>query len=372
MRIAYDHQIFGWQVYGGISRYICELARIMTVDLGQVAKIFAPLFINRHLLEGSGAIPLEGRLVPRLPGCGRLYRRINNLLAAPALAAFRPDIVHETYYAASRQAPQGARLVLTVHDMIHERFHDQHSRFDPTRREKARAVARADRVICASENTRRDLLELMDVDPAKLTVVHHGFTQQPPVSSAQSGSQNAGRPFLLYVGLRSGYKNFLGLLRAYASSPMLRNEFDLVCFGGKPLADAERQEIRRLGLGEDRVRQISGRDEILTALYGSARAFIYPSLYEGFGIPPLEAMSQDCPVACANTSSLPEVVGDAAALFDPNDVDAMRCAIEKVVGDEALRLSLIAQGRRRAALFPWTRCAEQTLKVYQELLGGGG
>ena len=368
MRIAYDHKIFGWQVYGGISRYICELARTMTVELGQAVKVMAPLFINRHLLEVAGELSFQGRLVPRLPGGGRLYRRLNAMLAKPALRAFAPDIVHETYYAAWRQSPPGARLVLTVHDMIHERFHAEHASFDPTRREKARAVARADHVICVSEHTRRDLLELVDVDPGKLTVVYHGFSRLP---AAAGGSPPGERPFLLYVGQRGGYKNFLGLLGAYASSPLLRREFDLVCFGGKPFTAAEQRQMRQLGIAEDRLRQVSGNDALLAALYGSARAFIYPSLYEGFGIPPLEAMSQDCPVACSEVSSIPEVVGDAAALFDPDDIDSMRNAIEKVVGDDALRSVLIARGRLRAAQFSWTRCADQTLKVYQELLGGG-
>lgn len=365
MRILFDHQIFGWQQYGGISRYICELARALALDPAQQVRIIAPLCVNRHLLEAAGKISVTGRRVPRLPGGGRFYRHINALLAAPLATAFAPDIVHETFYAASRQAPQGARVVLTVHDMIHERFLLQHSRLDPTRWEKARAIGRADHVICVSEHTRHDLLELLDVDPAKISVVYHGFAPLPAPSIAAGSTE---RPFLLYVGQRGRYKNFDGLLRAYAASPRLRQEFDLVCFGGPPLSSAERRRVHALGLREGSVQQQSGSDRLLAGHYRAASALIYPSLYEGFGIPPLEAMSLDCPVACSAVSSIPEVVGNAAALFDPHEVESIREAVERLVGDAALRQVLIRRGRQRVKAFSWARCAEQTLGVYRRVL----
>lgn len=365
MRIAFDHQIFGWQEYGGISRYICELARALAIEKAQEVRVIAPLFVNRHLLEAASAIQVTGRLVPRLPNGGRLYRRINALLAAPSLNAFRPDIVHETFYAAGRIAPKGSRVVLTVHDMIHERFGAQLSRFDPTRREKSLSVARADHIICVSEHTRQDLHELLGIEPARTSVVYHGFSRLPATTVEPHRSD---RPFLLYVGHRGRYKNFDALLQAYAHSPMLRREFDLVCFGGPALSHAEKRRIATLGLRSDSVTQVSGDDGMLAARYRAASLLVYPSIYEGFGIPPLEAMSLDCPVACSNVSSIPEVVGDAAALFDPYQVESIRETIERVVGDEDVRRNLITRGRKRVHMFSWSRCAEQTLAVYRGLV----
>jgi glycosyltransferase involved in cell wall biosynthesis len=250
--------------------------------------------------------------------------------------------------------------------MIHERFPENFSIADPTRREKAAAVSRADHVICISGQTRKDLVEFLDVPPEKTSVVHLGFALTPP-GMRPPEHETSDRPYLLYVGNRSGYKNFDGLLRAYASSPFLQANFDLVCFGGGEFNARERDAIEKLGSAAPRVRQVRGDDSVLSSFYRQARAFVYPSRYEGFGIPPLEAMSFGCPVACSNISSIPEVVGDAAEMFDPSDADSMREAIERIVTDEARCAELIARGRKRLDVFSWKRCAEQTLDIYRRI-----
>ncbi|MDD5175195.1 MAG: glycosyltransferase family 1 protein [Sterolibacterium sp.] len=368
MRIAFDHQIFGWQKYGGISRYFYELARELATTCGQEVAVFAPLYVNRYLAGAPDELRVLGIPVPCLPKSGRFYRFANSLLVAPLLKRFRPDIVHESYYASKGLAPKDAKVVLTVFDMIHERFKESFSAFDPVSREKTLAVQRADHVICISEQTRSDLVELLDVDPARTSVVHLGFSLTNPAGCRETKIELR-RPFLLYVGKRGGYKNFEALLHAIAASPQLSAEFSLVCFGGGKLTAKEMELMRRLGIPPDRIVQIPGGDAVLAGLYRSANALVFPSLYEGFGIPPLEAMSFDCPVICSGVSSIPEVVGDAAEMFDPHEPDAMRMAIEHVVGDESLRQSLVARGRKRIETFSWQRCAQETLAVYSHLLG---
>lgn len=367
MRIAFDHQIFSWQEYGGVSRYAFEVAAELAVHLGQDVAVIAPLFVNQYLRAAPPQLKVLGRAVPAVRGAGRVFRDLTAPLALPLLHRFAPDIVHETYYSFLRLAPRRSRVVLTVYDMIHERFQGPLSWLDPTRREKAAAVARADHIICISAQTRDDLLSILKVDPAKTSVVHLGFTLTAPAAVASFKAPP--RPFLLYVGKRGGYKNFAGLLRAVAASPALRRDFDVVCFGGGKFTPAERWAVRRLGLAANQVRQVSGNDAVLAELYRRARGFVYPSLYEGFGIPPLEAMSFDCPAACSDASSMPEVVGDAALLFDAREVDAIRRAVERVVFDEVLRGELIARGRRRLEQFSWARCARETLSVYQRVMG---
>lgn len=367
MKIAFDHQVFGWQQYGGVSRYVYELAIQLASTFEQEIAVIAPLHVNKYLINAPAVLNVKGFAVPQLPKTGKIYAAINRFLFKLMVRKFHPDVVHETYYASNRTAPKDAKVVLTVHDMIHERFSNNFSKSDHTSRDKALAVARADHVICISEQTKRDLVEILGVDPLKISVVYHGFTltsQDVPVIVSDASR----RPFLFYVGSRSGYKNFEGLLKAYAASPILKNTFDLICFGGGDFTNKEKTLIQQLGISTDRVSQVSGNDALLARYYKAATVFVYPSLYEGFGIPPLEAMSFDCPVVCSNVSSIPEVVGNAAEMFDPENPDSISAAIERVINNPQLRENLIRLGRERIKLFSWERCAQETLDVYLKVL----
>jgi glycosyltransferase involved in cell wall biosynthesis len=365
MRIAFDSQIFGLQTYGGVSRYFCELAAGLAGQPNCEVAIIAPLYVNRHLDGRSGKAAVHGMRVPQVPRTRRLLRVLNGMLSRAAIAKFDPHILHQTYYEEVASRPPGCQVVLTVHDMIHELFPGYFSPFDPTRERKSAAVARADHVICVSESTRRDLIELLNVPYERVSVVHHGPSES--VTPGAVARYKAERPFILHVGVRSGYKNFDTLLKAYATSTLLRGYFDLVAFGGGGFTSAERSLMRKLGLSSDRLRQISDSDSVLGSLYSEASVFVYPSLYEGFGIPLLEAMHLGCPVVCGNTSSLPEVTGDAAEFCDSRSAEDMRRAIENVVSSAARRTALVKRGQERAKLFSWERCCLETLAVYERL-----
>lgn len=366
MRIAYDYQIFGEQRYGGISRYFFELASNIALMPGIEVDVVSPLYVNAYLASAPEHLHVSGRKIPVIPHTGRIVRAINLVSTRFQLARSRPRLVHETYYSARRCAPAGSKVVLTVFDMIHERFPESFVSRDPTFKAKAIAVQRADHVICISEHTRQDLIVLFGTDPAKTSVVHLGFSLT--ASPTAGDGEKADRPYLLYVGRRGGYKNFEGLLRAYAGRRELHHAYDLIAFGGGGFNAQEQDCMRSLGILGGQVRQVGGDDSVLAGLYRQAALFVYPSLYEGFGIPPLEAMSFDCPVVCSDASSIPEVVGDAAELFDPHSSDALVGAIERVLNDTALRQTLIARGRERIKRFSWERCAQQTMNVYQGLL----
>ncbi len=362
MRGAYDHQIFGWQRYGGISRYFFELARHIEVHEGVDLKIISPLFVNEYLL--ASGLPVAGIHALQIRRTGRLYRELNRWLAPFAMRHYKPDLVHETYYSQGTVAPRRAKVVITVHDMIHELFPADFSKWDATSKEKASAVKRADHVICVSENTRKDLVRILDVDPAKTSVVHHGYE----LSQAPAGIRRCNEAYILYVGSRGGYKNFDSLLQAYAASGHLHSNFRLVAFGGGPLTASEQARVETLSRGKWHVHHFSGGDDVLADLYSFAEVFVYPSRYEGFGIPPLEAMSCACPVLCSDRSSLPEVVGDAAGFFDPESVDSLIDALNQVVSDSSFRQTLINKGRLRCAEFSWKKCADETLEVYKRVI----
>jgi glycosyltransferase involved in cell wall biosynthesis len=256
--------------------------------------------------------------------------------------------------------------VLTVYDMIHEKFPDYFSQRDQTRQIKANAVRRADHVVCISENTRQDLIAFLGVSEEKISVVHPGYSLASQKIVAKSAK--AEKPFILYVGSRGRYKNFEGLLWAYAHSPLLTTEFSIICFGGGDFSAHELSLAKSLNILPGHMMNVSGSDDILAGLYATAAVFVYPSRYEGFGIPPLEAMSFGCPVVCANNSSLPEVVGDGAESFDPTDRADMRTAIERVVSSPERAQLLVDRGYERIKQFSWEKCAVSILNIYEQIL----
>ena len=363
MRVAFDHQIFSLQRYGGIARYFFEIGERLARRTDTRIGVIAPVHLN-HYLDRARGMQVLGLRVPAVPKIRRAIIGMNDLLSGAAMKAWAPDIVHETYYGHGT-APRRARSVITIHDMIPERLPHLFEEGGALARAKAEAVRRADHVICVSESTKRDLLDILGVSVERVSVVHHAspFAQQ---ERGESRRPPPGEPFILYVGQRFGYKNFERLLAAYASSPRVHAAFRLVCFGGER-ADDDRRRAQRAGVPE-RVLFAGGDDAALASLYDTASAFVYPSLYEGFGIPLLEAMSFGCPVICSNTSSVPEVAGDAAEFFDPSDTCSIASAIERVLFAPERSTELARKGRSRARAFSWEIAADRTRAVYASLL----
>lgn len=368
MRVLYDYQVFSCQKYGGISRYFYEIANHISRMKGQDIEIFSPLYVNEYFLDCSNVKP-RGVKTSNLLGMRRISKLVNpiasQIFIRPRLDV---DIYHETYYSNLNNCPSSAKQIITVYDMIHERLPGSFKAQDKTHLAKADAVKRADHVICISESTRQDLIEILEVPEEKTSVVYLGcsLTSRGSDGSKFIGGKN--RPYILYVGQRGGYKNFEGLLRAYAGSHRLTNEFCIVCFGGGEFSGHEVTLMESLNLSSDHVAHIEGGDETLACLYASATVFVYPSLYEGFGIPPLEAMTFGCPVICSSSSSIPEVVGDAAGLFDPMKIEEMCAAIESVVFSAEKSKQLALRGYERIKQFSWEKCAQDTLNVYEKVL----
>jgi glycosyltransferase involved in cell wall biosynthesis len=320
------------------------------------------MYINAQLRSLDPSLVL-GRHVAGGRVAAKLALALGEALHRPLARSWKADIVHETYYGPRRRAPRGARIVLTVYDMIHELFADEFAD-DSVIRAKAAAVARADRILCISESTRRDLLRFHPGAADRALVTLLGF--DPPGAEPPLLSKPAERPYLLYVGPRRGYKNFAGLLDALASSRALRTTFDLVCIGGGALANEELRRIDELGLS-GQVRQAEADDAALAAWYRGAALFAYPSLYEGFGIPPLEAMARGCPVVTMRSSSIPEVCGDAAEYAEPAQDGSLVAALERVAFDAGRADALRRAGRENLARFSWQRTARETARIYKEI-----
>lgn len=369
MKVLYDAQIFRQQRYGGISRYFCELAPRVHAAADTQALILAPRYRNAYLRE----LPADVRVGWHAPTDSRaswLQKLAMRATEKFTAARFKPDVVHETYFfGPTVKAPQ-ARRVLTVYDMIHERFPQRFATENPDARAKREAAKRADHVICISECTRRDVIEILGLPPHKVTVTYLSSSLRPP-AVLPALPDTGGRPYLLYVGDRGGYKNFSAVLQALHQSTQL-NDVQLLCYGGGELKADEWALIDSLKLPRHRITHCGGGDDLLAALYTQALCLVYPSLYEGFGLPPLEAMNCGCPVVCSNGGSLPEVTGDACASFDPGNVEALCAALESVALHDGRRAELKAQGALQAQRFSWDRCAAETLAVYRGLMAPAG
>jgi glycosyltransferase involved in cell wall biosynthesis len=368
MRILFDHQIFSAQQYGGVSRYFYELAKYISVKGSHEVEIFAPLHVNEYLGMASD-IRIFSMKMPYFRSANYVWGGINATLSWLMVKSRKDiDVFHETYFSRTDNCPRSAKRLITVYDMVHEKFSQDFPARHNFQKIKAHAINRADHIICISENTRRDLIEILGVPEEKTSVVYLGCSLLCGWNSIQL--INHRKPFILYVGTRRyGYKNYELLLRAYSSSKLLQNEVSIICFGGGKATAREKSLIASLNLPPDCVQFMGGDDRILAGLYTSAKAFVYPSLYEGFGIPPLEAMAIGCPVVCSNTSSIPEVVGNAAELFDPYSESDMRAAIEKTVFSQLHAASLVARGRDRIKIFSWEKCSKDTMAVYEKILG---
>lgn len=362
MKVLFDHQAFANQPVGGVSRVFREIIEgLARLEPGWSLSLFAPMHRSRLLPELKRDRPPNlsiGPAVRRPPGAfgfGKLSRQINPRLLRTYAARLRPDVFYPTWYDRRCEIwPDGRTgTVVVVHDMIQEKF----PRFFPDHAEaigaKRHFITRADIIVTVSQNTRADLLEFFPkIDPSRIIVAPLATRLRPP-----AGPTAPGRPFLLYVGQRAGYKNFARLAEAFAASATLRKEFQLVCFGGNRPGRSEWRELRGLGLREGDVRFATGGDDDLARHYAQASAFLYPSLYEGFGIPLLEAMACGTPVVASRAGSIPEVAGGAAAYFDPEDAEDIGNAIEKVVFDAEVSAALVEAGKRRESEFTWeTSC----------------
>jgi glycosyltransferase involved in cell wall biosynthesis len=368
LSILFDYQIFFHQEYGGISRYVIELASNLTAFDGTDVEIYGGRHHNAYLQAPPPGVRVVGRKVAR--GSSKLAHAAGLLGNAASFfvhaSKASPTHIHQTYFYELFRPISKATRIVTVYDMTHELFPEQFPAPRRTSHAKRRAVDAADHIICISESTKRDLVRLFDVPSEKASAIPLGLSVRFAELAASGRTLDAihPRPYVLYVGQRGGYKNFDNFIKAFGTSPRLLRGLDILCFGGGALSTDELDTARRAGLDIARLRQLGGNDDLLAAAYQHAQFLVYPSLYEGFGFPPLEAMALGCAVACSNTSSMPEVVGDTAITFDPRSVDDLARAMTTLADDEAVRHRSRTAGAQRARLFTWQRCAESTRDLY--------
>lgn len=261
-----------------------------------------------------------------------------------------------TYGAAWRNVVGKKPFVITVHDLIPEIIN--HSvRVETSRREVLQA---ASHVIAVSEYTKQDLIRLYGVPEEKVSVVHHGYE----FLCASNGHANVFRDgYILYVGGRGGYKNWAWMVQTIA--PLLREGRRLVCTG-MPFTSAERGFLKKLKVVDYVSQQYVSADEF-PVLFASASAFVYPSQYEGFGLPILDAFAAGCPVVLSRSSCFPEIAGDGAAYFGLGHSEELCAELTKILKDDGYRTSLIAKGKKRLSMYSWKKTGEAVARIYEKV-----
>lgn len=355
-----DEQIFAIQPYGGISRLFTELARefLAYPDHGvDLLPLSAPI-VNRYILDNS-------ELATRLA-----TRPARNQWTALAwyfshIERRRADVIHNTFYLPhGLAAARGSKRVVTVYDMIPERMPDTRRRLDFLTL-KRRYVEKADHIICISEATRDDLEDIYGKLNKPVSVVPLGVDPRfnPQVDRINRLPEN----YILFVGHRGQYKNASVLVQAFSDLATKFPDLQVAYVGGGRFTTTEQNVIKQFGL-TGRVVQIDLPDESMPSAYAHAKAFVFPSHFEGFGLPVLEAMACAVPAVLARATSLPEVGGSAAAYFTPDNPEELAGELDAILSDSAKAEGMKQAGLRWAQQFPWSRTAEQTAEIYRQVL----
>lgn len=382
MRIGIDVECLGETNWTGIGRYTFHLVDELVRLSGDEYRLYCPRgFWQKEppiLPAWPEATAHVSYRTPRLPW--RYVRHLQRWLRFPAASHMLGNI--QVFHATNHKSlPTGkVPLVMTIHDLTPQLFPQYHNAWIREVGKRLPAlIRRARHLIAVSENTRRDLIEHMGVAPEQITVVP--LAPSPRFHAPHSPSDlrifqerlGLDRPYILFTGTLEPRKNVPRLLEAFARLPDEKTrEVDLVIAGGKGwLFEEVFETVARLNL-EKRVR-FPGfiADEDLPLLMAGAHLFVYPSLYEGFGLPPLEAMASGVPVIVSDRSSLPEVVGDAGIQVDPTDPDAIAEAMQRLLDSDEEWQRYRSLGLERARAFSWERTARETLEVYRRVATAG-
>ncbi len=368
MKILLDPQIFNSQNYGGISRYYTEVFSRLLVS----NDILIPAYqVQNIYFNESNLVTFRQRaysLYLRILSMLRIRRientrKRNSILLRNKVLRQQYDLFVSTYYDCYFINDIGSKpFVLTVYDMIHELFPEFFANDKMIVINKKYLMERATRIIAVSENTKKDIIKIYPhIDSAKIDVVYHGCS----IKVNKLKQAILPTKYLLFVGNRSIYKNFNFLV--HSISELLRNDINLnlICAGGGAFNSLEKELISHLGLESQIIHKKFNENE-LGYLYNKAICFVFPSMYEGFGMPVLESMSCGCPVILGNHSSFIEVAGEAGIYFDINSAEDLKNKIQSIINNESLRNEFSLKGLEQVKKFSWEKAAKECLLVYEK------
>lgn len=369
MRVLIDGQIFRLHRYGGISRCFCELIRHMPKQIKVTVGILQSE--NVHLQELRATTSIEGFDFHRLWAKRNLWlhskKRTNDLYFRNLLHGGAFDVLHPTYFFPDFLDDAGTiPFVMTIHDMIPEKFPEYFSPDDPQILGRRKLVPRAAHFVAVSQNTKEDFMEIYGVPDERITVIHHGAMPQKKQEEVRELPHT---PYILYVGERIGYKNFSLFVREVAPLLQRQPSMKVVCTG-PDFTESELRQISGMGLEGRLVHIFAKNDGQLATIYSKATAFVYPSAYEGFGLPILEAWQAGCPVILNRASCFPEVAGEAAVYFETDgETSNLGEKINELCAwTDEQRADHIALGRQRLELYSWQEAAAKLANVYKQVV----
>jgi glycosyltransferase involved in cell wall biosynthesis len=358
MKILYDYQMFSIQKFGGVTRYFCELMKNIPLEHQFNLSV---IFSDNQYLKENYNIFKKLNILPEKNFKGKYFiekklAALNLLYSKKCISSNNFDLFHPTYYGNYFLKILRKPYILTVHDLILFKFDDPF--FTAAKKlQMENAITNANRIIAISDNTKKDLVEILNIRPEKIDVIYHGYNKS--VSNNTVG--NYGK-YILFVGRRSLYKNFITFAKGVSKLLNREKDIKLICVGS-PFDSEEMRILTELGISNQTI-AISVDDDSLNNLYANAMAFVFPSLYEGFGMPILEAFANDCPVCLSNTSCFPEIAGNAGVYFDPHSEESILDSIEKIIYNNDFTKEIIKAGQLRLNHFSWKKTAQETISSY--------
>lgn len=363
MKVLYDHQVFTTQDYGGVSRYFVKLLSEYQDMSGITTK--SPFMLSNNYYISDNNLTTHLRFFPNtgFRGQRRVMMMFSQRRSIELIKQRDFDLFHPTYFNPYFLKYIGNKpFVVTVYDMIHEKFSELFQKKDKTSEWKKMLVQKAKKVIVISESTKHDLIELFGTDESKIEVIY--------LANSLNSEGNCEKSFfrcnkyIFFVGSRDGYKNFDCFIRAITPLLIKDKKLLVVCAGGGDFKRCETDMFTDLGIN-DQLFQFNLSDQELANVYSNAKMMVFPSLYEGFGIPVLESFSSGCPLVCSDASSLPEIAQNGAFYFNPNNEESIKEAVSQVLSNKQLRDKLVVNGKHRLNDFSWSNTALKTKEIYE-------
>ncbi|TKC12895.1 glycosyltransferase family 4 protein [Pedobacter polaris] len=371
MKILFDGQIFSMQKFGGISRYFTEL--IYELNQSQNHQATCPIILTKNI-HYNEKIAKGMSFMERLKLIAmfkfsekrrnRYAARQNRKNIVNALACKQFDLFVPTYYDPYFLPLIGDKpYVLNVYDLIHEIFPTYFKSDDLALNHKAELIEKATKIIAISSSTKKDILKFYPNTPSeKIEVVHLAGS----IDATSILDLDLPKSYILFVGNRAHYKNFDFFFKAIAPILKEQSALYLVCAGGNEFSAEELALICSHGVAEQ-VIQRNFKDVELATYYVNAQCFVFPSVYEGFGIPVLESMSCGCPVVLANHSSFPEVAGDAGIYFELEDEVDLRTKVSAILANDELREEFKQKGLAQCEKFSWEKTAKECISIFNSI-----
>tara|TARA_B100000900_G_scaffold407751_1_gene420923 strand:+ start:215 stop:1294 length:1080 start_codon:yes stop_codon:yes gene_type:complete len=358
MKVILNNSQFFHQRFGGVTRYSINLVEKMInnqIDF----QICAPIYKNNYIkkIEKKYIFGFHFSKYPNF----LVLRYLNNIITNFYLKNKNKKLIHFMYDPEYIKKNISQKKIITIHDTIHEKYEKSYNNnFYSRRREMLKQM---DKIICVSNNTKKDLIEYYDIEKNKINVIYNGADHLNSLLSKEPKDIKYDKPYILYVGSRGKYKNFRLFIESYKKSKKIFSDFNVICFGGGSFSKDEINFFRKLDVLKN-VSSVLGDDLMLKSYYKNASLFIYPSLYEGFGISILEAMNLECPTLVSDIPVFREILENKTSFFDPKNQEDLIFSMEKILFDNENKKKLISTGSKIAEKYTWTKCYNETINLY--------